>query len=251
MRVALLLGLAACAQGGRDVMVDASGSNTPDSAPPKMDARIDAPPGTMTRELTQTTSQAVVAQSSIACANNPPGTNSNNYYRVFDLTAMIITSPFTVSEVAFQVEHSDQINGTAGSTVAVRVGTYAGTPGDVLEPSMMTILASNPTVSVPEVIEDFGPPATTPGGTVHAPITTTIPAGGKLLVEVDSPDGHNQYYLYLGANKAGESAPGYVLAPTCKDSAQAFITKPTNLSKVSTTYPTVNLLLTVSGQYQP
>jgi hypothetical protein len=244
----LLLVVAACAQGGRDTTIDASGSTDA----PKLDARIvDAPPGTITRELTQTTSQTLQPSTSIACNNNPPGTNSNNYYRVFDLAAAGITGDFKVTEVAFQIEHSDQINGTTGSTVAVRVGTYAGTPGDQLQASMMTILASNPTVAVPEVIENFGPPATTPGGTVHAPITATIPAGGKLLVEVDSPDGHNQYYFYMGANTGGESAPGYVLAPSCKDDNQVFITKPTNISKVSSSFPTVNLLLTVSGQYQP
>src|SRR5690348_9138567 len=100
----VLLVLCACAQGGRDVTIDASGDI--DAPKPQMDARmVDVPPGTMTRELTQTTSQMIQAQSSIACANNPPGTNSNNYYRVFDLAAMGITTDFTVTEVAFQVEH--------------------------------------------------------------------------------------------------------------------------------------------------
>jgi hypothetical protein len=247
-----MLVLCACAQGGRDVTIDANGGMV-DAPKQQMDApSIDAPPGTMTRELTQTTSQTIEPQSSIACANNPPGTSSNNYYRVFDLAALGITSDFKVTEVAFQIEHCDQINGSAGTTVAVRVGTYAGTPGDQLEASMMTILASNPTVAVPEVISNPGPPPTTPGGTVHAPISATIPAGGKLLVEVDSPDGHNQYYFYMGANTGGESAPGYVLAPTCVDSAMQPITKPTNINKVQPSlYPKVNLLLTVSGQYQP
>jgi hypothetical protein len=221
--------------------IDANGSV--DGTKPQQDARmIDAPPGTMTRELTQTTSQTIQADTSIACGVNPPGTNANNYYRVFDLSAMGITSAFTVTEVAFQVEHCDQIGGTTGTAVAVRVGTYAGTPGDKLELSMMTILASNPTVAVPE---------TTTGSTIHAPISATIPAGQKLLVEVDSPDGFNQHYFYMGANTAGESAPGYVLAPMCVDSAMQPINKPTNISKVSSVYPTIHLLLTVTGQYQP
>ncbi|HUS28990.1 MAG TPA: hypothetical protein VMZ53_10775 [Kofleriaceae bacterium] len=252
MRRALLLVVAGCAQGGRDVSIDAS-TGLVDAPKQQMDApAVDAPPGTQTRELTQTTSQTIQPQSSIACANNPPGTNSNNYYRVFDLAALGITSPFKVTEVTFQIEHSDQINGTAGSTVAVRVGTYAGTPSDVLELSMMTVLASNPTVAVPEVISNPGPPPTTPGGTVHAPISATIPAGQKLFIEVDSPDGHNQYYFYMGANTAGETAPGYVLAPTCVDGNQMPISKPTNISKVApSVYPKVNLLLSVTGQYQP
>jgi hypothetical protein len=242
MKRAALLLLVGCASGGRDMTIDAS-DGTVDGAKPQQDAQmIDAPPGTMTRELTQTTSQTLEEGSSIACGVNPPGTNANNYYRVFDLAALGITGTFAVTEVTFQVEYCDQIGGTTGTAVAVRVGTYAGVPGDKLELSMMTILASNPTVAVPE---------TTTGTTVHAPITATIPAGQKLLVEVDSPDGHNLHYLYMGANTAGESAPGYVLAPMCVDSAMQPISKPTNLSKVSTTFPAVHLLLTVTGQYQP
>jgi hypothetical protein len=250
MRLALLLLLAGCASGGRDVTLDAS---EPTDSSTQRDAHmVDVPPGTMTRELTQTTSQTIQPATSIACGNNPPGTNANNYYRVFDLAALGITGAFDVTEVAFQVEDSEGVSGTGGSTVAVRVGTYAGTPGDQLELSMMTILVSNPTVAVPEVVEDLGPPATTPGGTVHAPITATIPAGSKLLVEVDSPDGHNQYYFYMGANAQGESAPGYVLAPTCVDANQQPITKPSNISKLfPDLYPNVHLLLTVTGQYQP
>lgn len=100
-------------------------------------------------------------------------------------------------QVSFGIEHCDQINGSAGAVVAVRVGTYNGTPGNQLELSAMTIPASNPTVQVPKVIETNG---VTPGGMVNAPITATIPAGQKLLVEIDAPDGHNQYFLYLGAS---------------------------------------------------
>jgi hypothetical protein len=241
MKRAVLLLLAGCASGGRDMTIDANGNV--DGTKPQQDARMmDAPPGTMTRELTQTTSPTLQSQTSIACRVNPPGTNANNYYRVFDLAAMGINSAFTVTHVTFQVEYCDQIGGTTGTTVAVRVGTYAGAPGDKLELSQMTILASNPTVAVPE---------TTTGTMVQAPISATIPAGQKLLVEVDSPDGFNQYYFYMGANTAGESAPGYVLAPMCVDSAMQPISKPLNISKVSTTFPAVHLLLTVTGQYQP
>jgi len=237
----VIAGMTACASGGRDTI----DGNTHDSS--LVDGVVvDAPPGAQT--LTQTTSQTIEAGTSIACMNNPPGTNANNYYRVFDLAALGITSDFHVTRVSFQVEHCDQITGTAGAVVAVRVGTYAGTPGAQLEASQMTILASNATVAVPEVIEDLGPPPTTPGATVDAPITATIPAGQKLLVEVDAPDGHNQYYFYMGATTQAESAFGYVLAPTCKDMNGVLITKPTNISALYTMYPAVHLLLTVTGQ---
>lgn len=248
MRALLLVSLAACASGGRDnAAVDAAPAIVDGTV--RMDAGPipDAPPGVMTRTLTQTTTMAIEGNTAIACANNPPGTNANNYYRVFDLAAAGITTPFTVTQVSFGVEHCDQINGTAGAVVAVRVGTYDGTPGAQLEASAMTILASNPTVQVPEVIETNG---VTAGETIDAPISATIPAGQKLLVEIDAPDGHNNYYLYLGANNDGESSFGYVLAPGCSANGVP-ITKPTNISSVSTSFPAVHLLITVTGHYQP
>src|SRR5690606_1268238 len=158
-----------------------------DSDVPGIDAMVDAPPGPQTRTLTQTTSQTIKGANTLACGNPTNGwTSTNKYYRVFDLAAMGITTPFTVSKVSFQVEHCDKLIGTGtGTTVAVRVGTYSAAAGATLATANMTILASNASVAVPEVIQVD---TTTPGGTVDAPITATIPAGGRLLVEVDAPD---------------------------------------------------------------
>ena len=90
-RAAVLILVAACASGGRDVTIDAADPS--DGPNQQHDAkRVDAPPGAQTKELVQTSSQAIEAGTSIACANNPPGTNANNYYRVFDLAAAGITS---------------------------------------------------------------------------------------------------------------------------------------------------------------
>jgi hypothetical protein len=236
--LALVLAVLGCASGGRpdDQLVDGGsprdGQVTLDGA-----SMIDA--GPQARTLSQTASQALKPATSIACGGN--GTAANNYYRVFDLPAFGITTDFKVSQVSFQIEHCNQLSGSNGATVAVRVGTYSGTPGATLATANMTILASNPTVMVPEVIEDLGPPAVTPGGTVNAPITATIPAGQKLLVEVDAPNGTNVYEFYMGANDGGETGFGYVLAPTCS------INVPTNISSVIPS--PVHLLLTVTGTY--
>lgn len=236
----LALALPACASGASpDVGGDASasadaGQATIDGAP------VDAP---ALRTLSQTTSQQLEPATSIACPATTAGTAANNYYRVFDLVAYGIDRDFHVTQVSFQVEHSDQIGGSGGSTVVVRVGTYAGTPADTLVPADMVILASTPAIGVPEILEDLGPPATTPGGTVIAPISATIPTGSKLLVEVDSPDGNNSHYLYLGANNDGEAGAGYILAPRCG------VSVPTSISTVSDPDVPVHLLLTVSGAY--
>lgn len=239
----LVLALAACAgcaSGGPDAATDAStGSN--DATPITIDSMmVDVPSA---RTLSQTQSDQIEAATSIACPAASGGTAANNYYRVFDLAAFGITGDFHVTQVSFQVEHCDDIAGAAGATMAVRVGTYSGVMGDTLTAADMTILASNPNVLVPEVIEDLGPPAVTPGGTVNAPLSATIPAGSKLLVEVDAPDGDGTYYFYMGANNDGESAPGYILAPRCS------VTVPTNVSTVTSPAVPVHLLLTVSGTY--
>src|SRR6185312_11220684 len=94
---------------------------------------------------------------------------------------------FTVSTISFQVEDCESIDGT-GAPVAVRVGTYDGALGTTLT-GTITTLASNNAVMVPEVDEDNGPPASTPGATINAPIAAVIPAGKLLVAEVDAPDG--------------------------------------------------------------
>jgi hypothetical protein len=207
-----------------------------------MVAVIDAPEiptdtGPMTRTLSQTTSDMIKPQGSIACTVTADGTTrANNYYRVFDLAAAGITTDFTVTKVTFKVESCEP-----GATVAVRVGTYSGATGGSLNPAQITILTSNASVAVPQVIENPGPPPSTPGATVDAPISATIPAGEKLLVEVDAPDGNGVYSFFMGANDGGESQPGYILASDCG------VTMPTNISTAAGA--TVNLLLTVTGQY--
>lgn len=240
--LALAAVLAGCASAGNgDAPIDGngggSGSGSGSGSGEMADAGVDSPPpGPTTRTLSQTTSQTIKPLGSIACANNTDGTTrANNYYRVFDLAAEGITTAFNVTKVSFQIEDCEP-----GATVAVRVGTYNGTPGGTLSTANITILASNPNVPVPQVIEDTATPST-PGGTVDAPITAMIPAGQKLLVEVDAPDGNGVYAFYMGANDGGESQPAYVMAPDCT------VNVPTNISTAAAA--TVNLLLTVTGEY--
>lgn len=204
---------------------------------------IDAPPGPQTRTLTQTTSQTLKAGNTIACGGAGT-TRANNYYRVFDLPAMGITGAFNVTKVSFQIEHCQPTSGATCTTVAVRVGTYSAVPAATLTTANMTILASNASVTIPTVIENTTTvPPTTPGGTVDAPINATIPAGSKLLVQVDAPDGTNTYGFYMGSNDGGETGFGYILAPA----TGCAITTPTNISQIAAA--PVNLLLTVTGTY--
>lgn len=245
LSVLILAGCATATNGGSGSGVDAPPVKLDGNGGGKMDApmsMVDAPSGVQMKTLTQTTSQALKAGNSIACGSTA-GTRSNNYYRVFDLAAMGVTSDFNITQVSFQVESCDHIAAGSGINVAVRVGTYNGTPGTTLATASMTILASNASVAVPEVVEDVSTtPPTTPGATVNAPITATVPANMKLLVEVDVPDGNNNFGFYFGSNDGGESAYGYLLAADCS------VTNPTNISSLGTPAPR-NLLLTVTGTY--
>jgi hypothetical protein len=226
---------------------DSGGQPMTDAAPMSDSSMTmpDAPPGPQTRTLTQTTSPTIKAGNTIACGGGGT-TTANNYYRVFDLAAMGITTTFNVTKVSFQVEDCVPVTGTACTNVAVRVGTYSATPAATLNTANMTILASNATVAVPKVVENAGPPPTTPGATVDVPLAATIPAGSKLLVEIDAPDGTSKYRLYMGSNDGGESGYGYILAPA----TGCAITTPTNISAVGgAMYPAVHLLITVTGTY--
>ena len=189
--------------------------------------------------LTQTTSNTLTPANSIACPATTVGTAANTYYRVFDLPSLGITNAFNVTSVSFQVEDCESV-GANGAPVAVRVGTYNGTVGGTtLQASAITILASNNSVQVPEV------DATATGATVNASIAAVIPAGSKLVVEVDAPDGNNTYQFYIGTNTAGQAAPGYVSSPRCTPPG----TTPTDVGTLITPAAAIDMLLTVTGTH--
>lgn len=235
--VACFAGCASAGTPDQPGQPDAGGTNNPDANEVTLDGSMDMPDAHVpqTRTLSQTTSDTVTPGNTIACGNAAGGwTSLNNYYRVFDLASFGITTPFTVSKVTFKFEQCDKISGSGTCTnVAVRVGTYGAVPGATLDPASISILASNATVPVPEGT----------GGTVDAPVTATIQPGQRLLVEIDAPDGQNVYKLYMGSNTAGETAPGYIMAPAtgCE------VASPTNISQVAG--GPIHLVMTVTGTY--
>jgi hypothetical protein len=224
-----LLALGACAEAGKSGIQGRPDGQliTIDSSGQIVDAFVaaDAPPGMMTKTLSQTTSNTNLAGTAPACGS-AAGNTANSYIRVFDLATFGITTTFTVTQVTFQIDESD-----TGQTASVSVGTYVGSTGDTLS-GTPTMVGNAQAATIPP---------TTTGATITAPITGgIIPGGSKLLVEVDSPAGG---FTYIGANKSGESAPGYLYANDCG------FNPPKNISKVSASFPTVDLLMTVTGTY--
>ena len=229
--------------GGLHPLHDAPAGTAPDASGQMHDAFVPIDGAVVPNSVTlsQTTSATLTSRHAIACpGSDGVGTSQNSYYRVFDLAAAGITTAFVVSKVSFQIEDSESAAGN-GSVVAVRVGTYTGTPGATLTPASIVVASSNDTVQVPEVDEV----TTSPGGTVDAPVTATIPAGSQMVVEVDSADGTDLWQFYMGTNAGGESGKSYI-------STQSQCTNPGKTPKVISAVAAaeVDLLLTVTGTAQ-
>lgn len=251
------LAWAGCASAGKEGLnnhgddPDAGGIQHPDGQsidPPDATPIPDAPPGITQLTLAQTADSTLTPGNSVACPADTVGTGPNIYYRVFDLAAAGINSEFTVNTVSFQVEDCESVNAD-GASVAVRVGTYSGAIGSTLDQSKITILQSNNSVQIPEVDEVTGPPASTPGSLVNAPITATIPGGSQLVVEVDAPDGNNQYQFYIASNASDQNqASGglsYVSSSRCTPNPGL---RPTDADTLAPT--PMHILLTVTGTFQ-
>ena len=232
--VAVLIGssLAGCAKAGPG---DGSGNN--DGIAPQPDARqnpgadapdvrvdappeVDAPPGVTTFSQTN----EVIDGTSVACSTNPDNfTRENAWFRLFDLPALGVTGAFTVSEVKFAVQTS-----TLAQTISIGIFTYVGAAGTTLAGTPTLVQQS--TVAVPVVNSTM----------ITAPITATIPAGSKLLVEVHAADVSPQLgKFFLGTTAGAETAPGYILATACS------ISTPTSIRSMVATYGAP--IITVSG----
>lgn len=222
---------------------DDGGSNEP---PPDAFELADAPPNQQQKTLDQNASDALAAGTSAICpdAANDDGSGESHYYRIFDLAAEGVTRDFNISGVTFQVEDAFAIS---TQSVTINVGTFSGAMGgNTFELSALSAPLGTATSVVPDVDENRNTtPPTTPGATVTAPLAATIPAGSKLYVEIASPDGTGDHYLYLGANTSGERNPGYLHAPNCTDKPTSFA----SLTQTLSSPRSAALLVTVTGTY--
>lgn len=241
MRSLLFVVLVGCAQAGAPSFGthpgDASNSDIDADLTGQPDAyvRIDAPSGTgsdggstgpTTVTLDQNTSDTPVEDTGIACGNDEE-TDANSYYRVFDLTALGISTPFTISQVSFGVEDYE-----GSPKITVFVGVYTGTIASPLAGSFAS--SASQVANVPQTTEGDD-------ATVNTPIAATIPGGSKLYVEVDAAAGNSGQFFYIGSNTAGETTTAYLKASTCGTA------KPTNISTVGG--QTTNAIINVTGSY--
>jgi hypothetical protein len=216
IRILSMLLLTACAVADRpgaaqsdadrpstDAPLTAIDAPPPDGAAPP----IDTPAAPTTITLTQVSTN-VLATSTLACGAGTT-TAKQAYYRVFDLPAFGITTPLTISSVAFGVQSA---SGT--ETVTVNVGTYSPAPSTTLDvgggsadwgAGDVTAIATAPTSVT----------GAATGTVVSVPIAAVIPGGSNLIIEVQSPNDTGSTSFFLGASVGTETSPGFFWSPTC------------------------------------
>jgi hypothetical protein len=144
--------------------------------------------------LSQTTSSTPADGTSIACApQDGSGISDNKYFRAYT-----IDSDFTIGAVQVGIET------VLGGPFALDVKLYTSAtsfPGSY--PAGLTEIAST-TYNLDD--QELT--------TVDIPISASVSAGSTLVVEVSHPDVAGALF-YIGANSAGQSAPGYILSEGC------------------------------------
>lgn len=195
-----------------------------------IDARIIDAPAFQTITLSQTASNVVTAQASVACTDTATGVvRENSYYRVFRLADFGITRPFTVNMVSFAVELAGAGGGLPSQNMQVKLYSLTG----ALQLASLTPIAGN------NVVVPNGELAT-----VNVPITPAplLQSNQTLVAELFIPDGMAlANVLFVGANNGSETATGYLRAPLCG------IMEPVTFASIS--FPQVKLILTVTGTY--
>jgi hypothetical protein len=191
--------------------------------------QIDAPMSGGTQTLSQTTA-STDTQVGLACGATGY-TSRNSYYRVFPLANYGITGTWHVTGIDFIV------SAAAGNpSLSVKIGTYNGTTGgQTLNAAGITVVQST----------TYTPPSTTTAQPAHVAIAGDVT--GNLVVEIDQgPAGTatNGMQFYIGANEAGESAPGYISSVDCN------LATPTSMdyeAQQQTTPTHSNMVLTATG----
>jgi hypothetical protein len=178
--------------------------------------------GTVSVTLTQSVSQSIVADNSVSC--NSAGYHADNsYWRVFDLGTFGITTAFTVNEVQFGIEQATATSGTQ----PIIVNLY--TLNDTFTLAHLTLLGTA-TVSVSDQAQAIFPAA----------VAGTVPAGSKLVVEINTPSGQpNVATFFIGSNGLGQSGPSYLSATDCG------VSEPTNTEAIG--FPSMQIVLNVVG----
>ncbi len=177
--------------------------------------------------ITQSNTQTITDLNSVSCSNTGTGeTLENHYYRDFDLASFGITGAYGITEVQFGIQSVQIV--TADPTIPVTIKLYS---------TALAFPASFPAgyTEIGSVIANVAPQTLT---ILNVPITGTVPAGEKLVVEVFNLDLVGAAFA-IGSNADGQLTPSYIVAPGCG------ITNPTDIGALG--FPDMHLVLNVVG----
>ncbi len=186
----------------------------------------DSPSASGPVTLTETGDNTIAAGATVSC-NNGTTTADNIWYRAFQLSDYSISNALSITGVTFAIEEC-----ASAGTITIKIGSYSGTlDGSTLNSAMISSLATATTS-----------PADSTGGLVTVPITATIPAGGKFVVEVSAPNNTTGYFV-LGSTNATETHYGYWSSSACSQ------TTPETTMAAGQTNPQTNLIINVAGTH--
>lgn len=228
-----LLAAAACSASAGDpagdseaapAPVDGGGSFLPDGG-----VAPDAAPVAVT--LTQSNSQEITPQNSVACIEqdadgNPIEHRENSFYRVFNLESSGVTGRLEITSVALGIQSAESAGGN--QPMSIRLHTLAGND---LELDRLTEIGR-----ADQSVADQG------AGILSVPITATAEAGSRLVLEVFLPDANGSgNLLFPGSNADGQTGPTYIRAPA----SGCDLVEPTDIADIG--FPEMQLVVSVIG----
>jgi hypothetical protein len=191
-------------------------------------------PGPTPIRLTQNTAQTIDPEVYISCGY-VEFHRALSFFRVFTIQASQFGSAMDVTEVEFGILSAT--SATGNQPAIVRLHQLAGQMQlDNLSPLQEV------SVEIPDQAQTM----------FRVSAAARIAAGARLAVEVHVPDGRvndengnpvQGNVLQFGANDAGQTAPGYFLAPSCA------MEEPTDIGQ--TAFPDTHIVLNVLGKPVP
>lgn len=149
-------------------------------------------------QLTQSTSQTIVALNSVSCNGSGLHTD-NSYFRAYDMSGF--PNGFDVCEIQVGIEQAVSFGGTQ----PIVVNVYANT-GGAFPAGAQVLLGTAPVSVVDQSLT-----------VLTVPLAASVPAGTtEMVVEVFTPNGQAAGNgFFIGTNNLGQSGLSYILAPDC------------------------------------
>jgi hypothetical protein len=182
--------------------------------------------GQLTFASQSASSTTVTIGNSLSCntgATAPQYHAANGYVRAYDLLASGVIGVIEVCSIRFGLEFA--LAGLGAPTQPAEIRLYSAPTAGLVFPAALT----NFTLIHTEFLNIANTPAAATNIIIDQPITANpvvqLQPTDTLIVEFFTPDGiAAQNVLFIGSNTLGESAPTYLVAPTCGAPIPAAVT---------------------------